>query len=115
MSWWKRLFGGEKEDEDDYVPGVVDIRSSSEREIEKKAKKPLSGKHEATAHTLCRLSRESQSMGDTQFEQMKSIGAQLHSQGGKSLMQTVCYRVRALGGSHSYVSTAWDGVGEWRD
>jgi len=94
---------------------VIDLRSSDEVKIAPNAAKPLGGGNEAVAKSLCRLARESQKMGDPKFVEMERIGQQIYAKGGHELMQLVCYRVRALGGSYTYVSTAWNGIGEWRD
>ena|ERR1022692_4900834 len=115
MGWLKTLFGNSERPASDYNPAVVDLRSPEERQMERGANRPLSGADESAARNLCRLAGESQQMGDAKFDEMKHIGEQLYARGGHALMQRVCYRVRALGGSHTYVSTAWDGVGEWMD
>ncbi len=100
---------------DVFGTGFVDLRDPSEAKIERTAQKSLSGGNESIAKVLCRLSRESQNMHDAKFKEMERLGAQLYAKGGHQLMQLVCYRVRVLGGSHTYLSTAWDGVGQWRD
>ena len=114
MNWLKKLFGRGGDDEEDYSVGI-DFRSDEEIKIERDARKPLRGGNEATAQRLCNLARQSQKMGDAGFQDMQRIGQQLYAKGGHSLMQLVCYRVKTLGGAHSYVSTAWDGIGEWQD
>jgi hypothetical protein len=115
MSWLKKLFGGGVASRGDGGPGVVDLRSNEERQMARDATRALTSGDENAARSLCRLAGESQKMADAKFNEMTRIGEQLYAKGGHALMQRVCYRVRALGGSHTYVSTAWDGVGEWMD
>src|SRR5580700_6273637 len=102
MGFFERLFGARKAKR---TSPVVDLRSSEELEIEAKARKRLDRENEGTAQLLVRLSRESKEMGDPKFQKMTSVGEQLYSKGGHELMQLVCYRVRNLGGSHTYLST----------
>jgi hypothetical protein len=115
MSWLKKLFGGGTASGGDCGPGVVDLRSGGERQMARDAGKALSGSDESAARSLCRLAGKSQKMGDAKFNEMTRVGEQLFARGGHALMQRVCYRVKALGGSYTYVSTAWNGVGEWMD
>jgi hypothetical protein len=95
-------------------PGVLDLRSTSDREIEELATRPLEGDLESIAETVGRLGHEYQDMGDAKWQQMQAIGRQLHERGGLRLMQLVCNRARALGGRASSVSASWRGIGEWR-
>jgi hypothetical protein len=114
MSWLKKVFGsGTSSSGGD--GGVVDLRSNAERRMGRDAAKGLGASDESAARGLCRLASESQKMGDSKYNEMTRIGEQLYGRGGHALMQQVCYRVKALGGSYTYVSTAWNGVGEWRD
>lgn len=46
---------------------------------------------------------------------LKEAGAALHSAGGIEAMCAMYYAVRAMGGGIStWLSRAWDGVGDWR-
>ena len=107
----KRNAGGSGGD----TPRVVDLRSNQERQMSHDANTALSSGDENTARVLARLAGESRQPGDAKFNEIRRIGEQLYATGGHILMQRVCYRVKALGGSHTYVSTAWNGLGEWRD
>ena len=86
-----------------------------EDNLAQEAKRPLPGELETLAGLVGRLGHEYGAMGDAKWEQMKSIGCQLNEQGGFSLMLLVCLRAKELGGRHTSVSAAWDGIGKWQN
>jgi hypothetical protein len=101
----------------DLVPdvAVIDLRSDLDLKCEKRAKRHLDGDLEQIADLVGRLGHEYQRIGDPKWEQMKRNGEQLNDRGGFELMVLVCLRARELGGRHTSVSAAWDGIGEWQN
>ncbi len=86
-----------------------------ERSTAQEAKRPLTGELEALAERAGRLGHEYSDIGDAKWEEMKSIGRKLNARGGFPLMLLVCLRARELGGRHTSVSAAWDGIGKWQN
>jgi hypothetical protein len=113
MSWLKKVFGsGTSPGGGD--GGVVDLRSNEKRRMARDAARGL-----ARAMRLQRVAfadwRASPGNWGLQVQRNDANRRTVGREGGHALMQQVCYRVKALGGSYTYVSTAWNGVGEWRD
>ena len=93
----------------------IDRRDEDERNDDQRARHPLDGDLEQIAATVGQLGHDYQQMGDDNWNEMKAIGERLNERGGFGLLRLVCLRAKHLGGRHTSVSRAWDGIGEWRD
>ncbi len=94
-------------------PHVVDLRSSAEIEIEKRARSPLAGPTEEVAKRLVGLLTQTTQKGDEAYRSIRQAGEQLNSEGGIERMREVGYRVMALGGKARLLEVIWDRIGQW--
>ncbi len=114
MSWLKKLLGGKQDDGDkSRTPGVVDLRSGEERQMEKDARKAMKEEDEAFAQKLSRLATGSMEHWESDRAEIRRIGEQLSQNGGLDRMKRVCYRVGAICGRSRVIEGEWDGIGGW--
>ena len=94
---------------------IVDLRSATERQIERQAQSKLSREEgdEKFARKLCVLLEQLTGPGDAADKEIRKIGELLYSNGGEDRMKLVYYRVRAIGGAARTLERYWDGIGTW--
>jgi hypothetical protein len=92
----------------------VDLRSSRDLELERRAHSPLGGPDGGIARHLCILTEKLQKEGDPADREIKRIGQELFDAGGETRMILVCNRVRALGGAARTLEMYWGGIGTWQ-
>ena len=120
MSWLKRLFRG-KEAEKKHKVGAIDLRSEAERQVERSARKSVSGEDEQFANRLVRLLAQAdreyktdKNAYEATCKAIQDIGETLCKNGGSERMKKVTYRVRALGGNSRLIEMHWDGICGWQ-
>lgn len=109
------------------TPGFqfVDIRSKTEKLIERDAQEGLSlgSAFDGLVTELNRIGKYSKftdgGTGSTEFEngcnrRARRIGDLLHRGGGFNMMQAAHYRVKVLGGDARDLERCWAGIGNWR-
>ena len=89
-------------------PGVIDLRSDRERAIIQDAQSGtvVGPEFEQLVSELLSIK------GLDTSKRVRQIGIQLHTAGGKELMQAAFYRVSFRGGDASALSICWNGTGE---
>jgi len=97
--------------------GIVDLRDSSERDIELAARKELDPENERYAIELVALliSKVSgKSLTEEATNRIREIGLHLGENGGDKRMKQIAYRVQFLGGSSRLLELYWNGICGWQ-